>query len=356
MKTLEKTAIGFLCLLIFSIYYSLFLLSIASIGFTAIALYKTIVERPEIKRKEFLPFAALTLVFILTVFSGVNSEDLGHWLRHLRMKLPFLFLPPAFYILRKTVNKYFDQLCLFFFGLGIVSTIPVLVQLGDIESMVALIKKGQALNTPVDHIKYSLYIAFSILIALLFYIEKRFVFKFGKQFLLVGGLYLFVFLHLLAVRSGLVVFYIATFILVLRYAMLLKKPILYFLLLVLTATPFLAYLTVPTLKKKVEYMIYDYKMFQKGEGKNLSDSERLFSYQVGYDIFKESPILGCGIGDLKKQSRDLFKSKYQMDIDKYPHNQYFFILAGSGILGLILFLIGMCYPIFYFRKKQDSYY
>jgi len=101
-------------------------------------------------------------------------------------------------------------------------------------------------------------------------------------------------------------------------------------------------------------MLYDYKMFKKGEGQNLSDSERLYSYQIGYEIFKDSPILGCGIGDLRKLCGEKFMSKYQMDVSKYPHNQYLFILAGSGILGLVLFLIGMCYPIFYFRKKQDS--
>ena len=354
MKILDKVAIGFLCLMIYSIYYSLFLLSIASIGFAAIALYQIFVGQAPFKKAIFLPFGALLLIFLVTFLSGMNSEDLGQWVRHLRMKLPFLILPPAFYILRVPVAKYFDQLCLLFFGIAIVSTIPVLVQFVDLDSMVALIKKGQSLKTPVDHIKYSIYLAFSIVIAMLFLIEKRFTNKYGKLFLLFGGIYLFVFLHLLAVRSGLAIFYLVGFILLLRYAIILRKPILYLLVVLLAITPFLAYKTIPTLKKKVEYMIYDYRMYQKGEGNNLSDSERLYSYEVGLEIFKESPILGSGIGDLRKLCEEKYKSKFQMDISKYPHNQFLFILAGSGILGLLLFLIGMCYPIFYFRKKQDS--
>lgn len=354
MKILDKAAIGFLCLMIISIYYSLFLLSISSIGFSAIALYKVIVEKPKFNNKVFLPFAAMMLVFLVTVISGINSEDLGHWVRHLRMKLPFLILPPAFYVLRAPVAKYFDTLCLFFLGVGVLSTMPVLIQFADVDGLVGMIKKGQSINTPVDHIKYSIYIAFSILIAMLFSIEKRYVFGFGKVFLLGAGIYLFLFLHLLAVRSGLAVFYITAFILILRYAILLRKSILYLVLLLLVASPFVAYKTIPTLKKKVEYMVYDFRMYQKGEGKDLSDSERLYSYEVGYEIFKESPILGSGIGDLKKLCRDKFMSKYQMDLNKYPHNQFLFILAGSGILGLLLFVIGMCYPIFHFRKKQDS--
>ena len=354
MKILDKATIGFLCLMIFSIYYSMFLLSIASIGFAAIALYTALVEKTKFNAKAFWPFAALVLIFMITFISGINSEDLNHWLRHLRLKLPFLILPPAFYILREPVARYFDLLCLFFFGLAIVSTIPVLYQFADLESMVLLIKKGQSMSTPVDHIKYSIYIAFSILSAMLFTIENRHVIKFSKPILIIGGIYLFIFLHLLAVRSGIALFYVVAFILLLRYAILLRKPILYLLLLVLIATPFLAYKMIPTLNKKVEYMIYDYKMYQKGEGENLSDSERLYSYAVGIEIFNESPLLGSGIGDLRKLCRDKFKAKYQMDVDKYPHNQFIFILAGSGLLGMVLFLIGMCYPIFYFRKKQDS--
>ncbi len=354
MKNQDKAAIGFLCLMIISIYYSLFLLSISSIGFSAIALYKVITEKRKFTDKAYLPFAALMLIFLLTVISGINSEDVTHWVRHLRMKLPFLILPPAFYIMRVPVAKYFDTLCIFFMGVGVLSTIPVLMQFVDVESLVGIIKKGQSINTPVDHIKYSIYIAFSILIALLFFIEKRYVFKYGKGFLLGAGFYLFLFLHLLAVRSGLAVFYVAAFILILRYAILLRNPILYLVLFLLAVSPFVAYKTIPTLKKKVEYMVYDYKMYQKGDGENLSDSERLYSYEVGYEIFKESPILGSGIGDLKKLCRDRFMAKYQMDLNKYPHNQFLFILAGSGLVGLLLFLIGMCYPIFYFRKKQDS--
>ena len=354
MKILDKAAIGFLCLMIFSIYYSLFLLSISSIGFAAIALYNAFEGKEKFQHKEFWPFASLMLIFLITFLSGMNSDDLGYWVRHLRLKLPFLILPPAFYILREPVARYFDQLCMFFLGIAVVSTIPVLAQLADLESMVALIKKGQSLNTPVDHIKYSIYIAFSIIISMLFLVEKRGMFKFQKSILLIGGIYLFIFLHLLAVRSGLAIFYMVSFIMLLRYAIVLKKPILYLAVVLLGISPFVAYKTIPTLKKKVEYMIYDFRMYQKGEGNNLSDSERLYSYEVGIEIFKESPLLGSGIGDLRKLCAEKYKSKFQIDLNKYPHNQFLFILAGSGIVGILLFLIGMCYPIFYFRKKQDS--
>ena len=354
MKILDKAVIGLLCLMIISIYYSLFLLSISSIGFAALALYKLITEKPSINKKDLLPFAALILIFMVTFVSGINSEDLTVWIRQMRLKLPFLLMPIAFYLLRKPVARHFDFLSLFFLGVALVSTFPVMLQFTKMESMVAIIEKGQSLNTPVDHIKYSMYLAFSIIIAIVFLVEKRSTFKYKRSVLLVGGLYLFIFLHLLAVRSGLAVFYGVSFILLLRYAILLKKPILLFLALVFVAFPFIAFKTVPTFKKKIEYMIYDYQMYKSGKGKDLSDSERMYSYEIGYEIFKESPVLGSGIGDLKKLCVEKFKAKYNLSVKKYPHNQYLFVLAGSGLVGLLLFLVGMCYPIFYFRKKQDS--
>ena len=355
MNTLDKAAIGFLFLMVFSIFYSLFLLSVSSICFSAIALYKYFVEKPKIDWKDFSPFAALILLFLLTFISGINSEDLGHWLRHLRLKAPFVFIPIAFYLQRELISKEFYKISLSFFLLAIVSSFQIVYQIFDVDSIVLLIKKGQTFDTPVDHIKYSIYLAFSIIIGLVYFVEKRHSSpKWIKAVLLIGSIYLFIILHLLAVRSGLAVFYVTMFFILLRYAIQFRSKAMYAALALLLLAPFAAYKTIPTLNKKVEYMIYDYKMFQKGEGTNLSDSGRMYSYQVGWDIVKSSPILGTGIGDLKTVCKEKYKSLFGKDLSMYPHNQYLFILAGCGIVGLLLFLFGMCYPIFYFRKKQDS--
>jgi len=355
MNTLDKAAIGFLFLMVFSIFYSLFLLSVSSIAFSAIALYKYFSDKPKTAWKGFAPFGALILIFILTFISGINSEDLTHWLRHLRLKVPFLFIPIAFYLQRELVSKEFYKISLSFFLLAIASSFQIVYQVFDVDSILLLIKKGQTFSTPVDHIKYSIYIAFAIIIGLVHFVEKRNELpNWLKPILSIGSIYLFVILHLLAVRSGLAVFYISMFFILLRYAVQYKQRVLYAALAILMLAPFIAYKTIPTFNKKIEYMIYDLRMFQKGEGGNLSDSGRMYSYKVGWDIVKSYPILGTGIGDLKAVCKEKYKSLFGKDLEKYPHNQYLFILAGSGIVGLLLFLIGMCYPIFYFRKKQDS--
>jgi len=173
MNTLDKAAIGLLFLMVFSIFYSLFMLSVSSLAFSAIALYKYFIEKPKRNWKGFTPFGALILIFALTFISGINSEDLTHWLRHLRLKLPFLFIPIAFYLQRELVAKEFHKISLSFFLIAIVSSFQIIFQIFDVESIVLLIKKGQSFSTPVDHIKYSIYIAFSIIIGLVHFIERR---------------------------------------------------------------------------------------------------------------------------------------------------------------------------------------
>ena len=333
----------------------MYVLSIAMISISVLAIVKYI--RKEVKFDSFtlLPFAALILVFLVTFISGINSEDLTQWVRHLRLKLPFLILPFSFYLLRDLIGRFFYHILLFFILLTLGSSIPVIYDMLFEKDLVYNIKNGKALNTPVDHIKYSLFVAFALLSSLILIIEKRTssILK-SRVILMVCAVCLFVVLHLLAVRSGLVVFYLTTFLLLIRYALRSKKLIYLVPLLSLLTIPFIAYQTIPSFQNKFHYAKYDYEMFKAGKGESYSDSERWYSMGVGLELFKESPILGTGIGDLKSACKQTYMSLYSMKNEKYPHNQYLFILSGSGLIGLILFLIGMVYPAFYFRKRLDS--
>lgn len=70
-----------------------------------------------------------------------------------------------------------------------------------------------------------------------------------------------------------------------------------------------------------------------GEGVNLfrtySITSRLTSFNNGLQLYKESPFLGTGFGQLVGQAGQ------RVSVD----NSYIFLLAGSGILGLASFLI-----------------
>jgi len=101
-------------------------------------------------------------------------------------------------------------------------------------------------------------------------------------------------------------------------------------------------------------MVWDLTQYNRGKGKNYSDSERLMSYDLALELIKESPITGQGIGDLKSAMKKKNIENYG-EKEKYifPHNQYLYVLAGLGILGFIFFFGGLLGPVLFY--KPDPY-
>ena len=93
-------------------------------------------------------------------------------------------------------------------------------------------------------------------------------------------------------------------------------------------------------------MKWDIRQFKKNANSSSSDTRRLKSIIGGWEVFKTSPIIGVGIGDLKQEMDKYFQSKGE-DFVFFPHNQYLFVLASIGIIGLVIFLFCMIFPIFY---------
>ena len=98
---------------------------------------------------------------------------------------------------------FFYILLMFFSSFGVLKTIFDMQ-----ESVLSIIGSGQSIETPVDHIKYSLFVSYAIILGLIIVLEKKVnFFKWEKVPLLVIVVFLFVFLHILAVRSGIVILY-----------------------------------------------------------------------------------------------------------------------------------------------------
>ncbi len=73
---------------------------------------------------------------------------------------------------------------------------------------------------------------------------------------------------------------------------------------------------------------------------------RMVQYETTWGMIKESPVFGVGTGAYKKHFSGIAEQKYTgwraAPFDD-PHNQYLFVLAENGIIGLLTFLgmIGM---------------
>lgn len=298
--------------------------------------------------------------YFFLVFWGLGElEDTAYFMSRLRIKLPFLILPLAFFFLPRPSDRALDGLLYFLVVLLVLTSIGVFINyLLDMEAINKLIQQGQTLPLPCNHVRFSLLLAFGVLISMYLYFQKFYwKWPWEKYVQLGAALFLFAFIHILSVRSGIVVVYATLFLLLLRYVFKTGRWALGIGVLVAMMTfPFLAYQTMPSLRAKVDYVKYDLFMYRHGhEDAKLSDSARWISLKIGWDIFKNNPISGVGVGNLKSAVYDYYDQDYPDTIPaqrKMPHNQFLSMLAATGIFGFILFLGVFLLPILFKKHHQ----
>jgi O-antigen ligase len=346
----------FLCLFVVALIYSKFLLSVSMIGFVVFGLFEWRVRpfsvslkndlRAELKSFASTPaFVLLSLPVLAYLISGVNSADLGEWFWRVRTKSPFLFMPLAFFLMPKLDKTSYKAFWSWLLGVAVLSLAIVLLPfIYDQQSMVDLIYVGKTVPTPCHHIRYSMILVIAVLGGLHLLRSLK---GLRKNLVILGISFLFIGLHLLAVRTGIVLLYLGIFswvILALRgmWRWLAVGVSLFGMVLI----PMLAFQFSPTFKQKMDYVKYDWEQYQKGHGATYSDSERWLSLEAGHRLWKDHPILGVGIGDLKSEMQVAFKEMgAEVSRKKFPHNQFLFVLAGCGLLGAMIFFGGFLTPL-----------
>jgi len=90
---------------------------------------------------------------------------------------------------------------------------------------------------------------------------------------------------------------------------------------------------------------------------NNSTSVRFAIWNCSLNLIKESNIFyGNGVGDVKGLLEDCYSSKYPQ-LDKYynTHNQYFSIMLGTGIIGLMSFFVLIAYVFHMGIKNKNKF-
>ena len=312
----------------------------------------------EIKKN--LPhFILILFLFIVLINFWKTGSDVDYLIDRLRIKLPFLVLPLAFLGFAKFTKSQVQSILLFLLifmsinGLGI--AINYVLDFQQIQDNIGL---GHPMPTPRNHINFALITAISI-IGGIYLIFTKYQKDHKIVYRLIIGLtiFLFLFIHFLSVRSGLVCLYGALFILTIRQILIAKnKVIAISLLLGIIAFPFIAYKTVPSLNRKISYMMYDLKQYSEGKGGVYADSGRLISLKAGLELFKEAPILGIGAGNVRLQMHQKYADKFPDYTPRMPHNQFVYVLTGTGILGLLIFLGILFTPLIIHRRYQNMFF
>mgnify|MGYP006269962921 FL=1 len=302
----------------------------------------------------------ITGIFAVYALSGLYSEDTAYFFRRLRSSLPLFLLPFAISALPRFGRRVYYSLLYFFFWLLLLTcTLVALNYAADYDAINQLYKKGQVMPTPMRHIRFSLTVALAVAVG--FYLAgRRFYWRWpAERYALIGGsLLLTLFLHILAVRSGLLALYLMAGYAFLRFILIKGYWVGGLLGLVLGAAAlYLAIEQLPTLQNKLNYTHYTLHQFLKGGAiEELSDSQRIGSIQAGIEMARQHPWLGVGLGDVRQEAEAYYRSHFPGLAGRQllPHNQYVFVLAATGIPGLLYFIGATLYPLLYRRGYRDG--
>ena len=297
------------------------------------------------KDRFFIPFA---LIFLSGCFSILISDNIEAALTSIRIQLPFLILPMVYFLKGKVSEDFIFHLHSWVIIITVVVGLPVCAYaLKHYPDMLDLLSMGQPIPTPIEHVKYSMFNAYAIVSGLVILLYSRKTLdSFMKMLVLCGTLFLIFLIHLLAVRTGIVIFYCSLFVfLILTFVKYKTQKITWVFLASIILFPIITYKTVPSVKQKIGYVIYDWNQYRQGNGMAYSDSERFMLYRSGFEVWKKNWLVGVGFGDVRQEVAIDFAQRYERNSgNKLPHNQYLLFLCGSGLIGLLIFLIGFYLP------------
>ena len=166
-------------------------------------------------------------------------------------------------------------------------------------------------------------------------------------------------LHVLAYRTGLLVFYGA--LLVCAGWLLLRRNLGWglLLLLLLALGPWLAYNQLESVRVRVNATLYDVQQYENEQDINdLSLARRLTAAETALIIIRAHWLLGVGPADTHSAMRSQYewrsyglKRANQADV----HSQYLETLLGGGAVGLALWLAVVFWPLTKARARRDLY-
>lgn len=294
----------------------------------------------------FWVFGLFTLLYFLSV---TYAGDLAMWWKLTHPKFAYLLFPMSIVLVGPFNRKEYMLITGCMIIMAVWSALCVMIAYYDeYELFTESLAFGGALPTPTNHIRFATTIAVCMLICIFFALENwKIRFHWERWIYGASAIFLFYFLHILSVRTGILVGYGGLFFLAILYFRRQKQWMKWLVAALLILMPVAAFKLSPSFAKKVGYSLYDLKMFRQGTDTDpYSDARRWISWQAGLEIGNQHPLVGAGPGNFKKELKEYYVSDGQ-DFSFRPHNQWISVFAIFGLLGLIVFLFMLLYPMTY---------
>jgi len=305
-------------------------------------------------------FWVLISLFLLHLLGLLYTSNFTYALKDLKIKLPIFFLPIVFIASPSLSVKEFRS---------ILNVLLITALLSSIYGMYYYLRyfkvtffELREMSQFISHIRLSLLNTIAAFAAFYLLAKNNWrKFSYTNLYYLMAGIWLFIFNGIMGARMGLVVFFIllllGSIFLVIRHKKIWLAAVL---LISMIALPILSYLTLPSIKMRTHEVVYELQSYQLNQDPNgKSIAQRFVYWNIAWDIFKTAPLIGIGTGDVE----DAFNSYYlahpnllQLQYQHRAHNQWLTMLLTFGILGLLLFMLLVFYPLFYKRKYLDYFY
>ncbi|MBC8084971.1 MAG: O-antigen ligase family protein [Hymenobacter sp.] len=305
---------------------------------------------------------SIGLLYVLLVVSGVYTAELAVWRHEVYRKLPLLVVPLAFAVAVPLSPRQRFGVGILYVGLATVLAAGTVRRfLLNPEEANRLINIGHNVPaiTGLSHIHFSLMLALAFFFALL--LRRSPLAAAAVRWGLLGcALLLFVTMHLLAYRTGLLVLYAMVLFDALILIFLQRRFLLGLLtLLLLLSMPFAAYFTLEPIQSRLGATLYDIDQYQTGQDINdFSLARRLAAWETATIVAQQHPLFGVGMADVDAAMLSQYSYRnfgVQPQNWAMTHNQYLEYLVGGGVAGLLLWLVVLLGPFGQPALRRNPY-
>jgi O-antigen ligase len=368
-----------LLLIFFLVFFiSLFISRLAAAGVTGMALlvaysfaYSTFREKFDLfKQRKHLWFM-LGFALMLAI-SFLVSDDQKAGAQYLERRIPLFLFPISVGVLQ--ISKELRNKILL--GLAIIVSVGCLLSLAYAIYRFTQTKDSAWLyNDSLSYFIRQQSIYTSVFVNISIYVFAWHLLysnlpQSTKLWMGLGIAFLFVISYMLASRNMMVILY-STIILFAFYSVIKKKKYLEgaVLLIGIVLAGALVFKFFPKTVnrfKELTFTQFDYQSQGKESHYNMELTAdqwnganfRLAAWPCGWQLFKEHPIIGVGLGDKRDELFRVYEQRnfhFALETRKNVHNNYLDVLYSLGIIGFILFFTGwIALPLIRTIKKRDG--
>lgn len=298
----------------------------------------------------------------LLLLSGLYTQEWPAWRHELFRQLPWLGVPLAFGLaVPLSARQRFGVGALYVVGTALIGAATMGQYFLDPVTANVAFGSGQSMPsvTRIFHIHFGLMLA----LAAFFGVALRREVWAGpllRAAITAAAATCVLTLHVLAYRTGLMVFYGALLLEALLLLLIRRRVWLGgLLLLALVVVPWVAYQSLESVRQRVEATSYDIEQFQRNNDINeYSLSRRLAAWQTALVVARQHLALGVGPADTYHAMMEQYDwQNYGLRPENRVmiHNQYLHQLVSGGVLGLGLWLLVLFGPLTQPGLRRNPY-